>query len=81
MRDIFKRDLEEAKRGDIRSKFDSTYIPHAHTPPEDLIPGVHGWIDADGVLHPFDPNTDEITPRSLDAWQEKRLESLEAENA
>lgn len=82
MQAIFQRDRDESKGMDIRAKFDSTFIPGVHKPAEIRPPGVHGWIDNEGELHSFDPITaDEIEPRSLDAWQEARLEKLEADNA
>jgi hypothetical protein len=67
MKEILQRDLAESRQGDIRSKFDAGFIPGAHTPRTQLIQGVHGWIDADGTLVPFDPIEVEVTPESLDA--------------
>ena len=67
MKEIQQRDLEESRQGDIRSKFDSTFIPGVHRPATELIPGVHGWYDNEGKLHPFDPYEIEHTPESIDA--------------
>jgi hypothetical protein len=66
MQAIFQADLVESKRGDVRAKFDSGFIPNVHRAEQELPPGVHGWYDADGVLHLFDGSENEISPESLD---------------
>ena len=70
MQHLFATDLAESKRGDVRSKFDSGFIPDVH-PVSHRPQGPEGWVDADGVLHPFDHYED--GPQSLDAHLEEEV--------
>jgi hypothetical protein len=71
MQELFASDMAESRRGDIRSKFDSQHIPAAHERPWVRPQGPEGWVDADGVLHPFDHY--EEGPESLDANLEEEV--------
>lgn len=71
MQELFALDREESKRGDIRSKFDSQHIPAAHERPWTRPQGPEGWVDNDGVLHPFDHY--EEGPSSIDAALEEEV--------